>query len=718
MRSPLGALINSTGGGSGGPPVPYSSRGRTSLPWLTRRGRETELHAMGSVGTLFAIVNRTAKSVGAVEWKLWRKAASGRPEDRVEVTSHAALDLWNRPNRFYTQGVFVEAGAQHKLLTGEQWWVVARDERFNVPLELWPVRPDRMEPVVDADQFISGYMYTGPSGEKIALPVEDVLFNRTPHPWDPYRGIGPVQSLLTDLDATRYSAEWNRNFFLNSAEPGGIIEVPNRLGDTEFGELRERWNEQHKGVANAHRVAILEHGKWIDRKFTQRDMQFAELRSVSREVIREAFGFPKPMLGTSEDVNRANAEAAETTFARWLILPEARSIRDTLNSQLLPLFGRTAEGLEFDYVNPVPDDLDLEARQLAAKADAARNLIEAGGYGPEVLAAVGLPEFAFGRPDADPKQELLIKLVTAAPAALASTILPLLGIEVPPPPAPADPEPTPAPEPAARNSLSVFDLARARPRAPHRTAPRAQAEEDDELDAIRTALDDALTQLLEDWQDISADQRDELIEQVQQAVEDGDTEALSALTVDSAAAAAALTAAMVATWGTAAGQVVAEAAAQGTTIEEPPAPEGDLGTVAAVVAGLLAAGLAAAAGREALRLMVPGAAAAEVAAGVRALLEGLSDRPLRDGLGGALHRSLNQARLAVCALALEAVPGAVLVAVERLDANRCAPCADVDGRVFSGLAEAQAAYGTGGYRECLGGVRCRGTVAVRWDGAQ
>ncbi|MFI9079128.1 phage portal protein [Streptomyces sioyaensis] len=715
MRSPLGALLNSTTS-SGGPPVPYSSRGRASLPWLTRRGRETELQAMGSVGTLFAIVNRTAKAMGGVEWKLWRKAASGRPEDRVEVTSHAALDLWDKPNPFYTQGVFVEAGAQHKLLTGEQWWVVARDERVNIPLELWPVRPDRMEPVPDVDRFISGYMYTGPSGEKVALRVEDVLFNRTPHPWDPYRGIGPVQSLLTDLDATRYSAEWNRNFFLNSAEPGGIIEVPNRLGDTEFDELRERWNEQHKGVANAHRVAILEHGKWIDRKFTQRDMQFAELRSVSREVIREAFGFPKPMLGTSEDVNRANAEAAEAMFARWLILPEARSIRDTLNSQLLPLFGATAKGLEFDYVNPVPDDEELQAKTLTSKTQAARDLIEAGAYGPAALAAVGLPEVAFGQPDADPDRELLIRLVTAAPAALASTILPLLGIEVPPPPAPAAPEPEPAP--AARNSLSVFALARAR--APHRPELRAQdqAEEDDGLDAARVALDDALTQLLDDWQDISADQRDELIDQVQQAVEDDDTEALSALTVSSEAAAAALTAAMVAMWGTAAGQVVAEGAEQGATVEEPEAPEEELGTVAAVVAGLLAAGLAAAAGREALRLLAPGAVAAEVAEQVRAFLVALSDRPLRDALGGALHRALNQARLAVCALAVAAVPGVGLVAAERLDANRCEPCGEIDGTVFAGLADAQAAYGTGGYHSCLGRERCRGTVVLRWDGAQ
>jgi HK97 family phage portal protein len=289
--------------------------------------------------------------------------------------------------------VFVEAGAQHKQLTGETWWVIARNERSPIPLEMWVVRPDRIRPVPDPEQFLLGYMYTGPDGQEVALRKEDVIFIRTPHPTDPYRGIGPVQALLTDLDAVRYSAEWNRSFFLNSAEPGGIIEVPNSLSDDEFNELRDRWNEQHKGVANAHRVAILEHGQWKDRKFTQRDMQFAELRNLSREVIREAFGFPKPMTGAVDDVNRANGDSGERMFARWLLVPDLEAIRDALNHQLLPLYGATGQGLEFDFVNPVPDDVETESKQLTARANAAKALADAGVWDPDdILSAVGLPE--------------------------------------------------------------------------------------------------------------------------------------------------------------------------------------------------------------------------------------------------------------------------------------------------------------------------------------
>jgi HK97 family phage portal protein len=380
-------------------PVPFSpTRSSITTPWGASSGQAAEMRAMGSVGTLFAIVSRLANGTSQVEWHLYRKAKSGRPEDRVEVTAHAALDLWRKPNAFMPRQEFVETQQQHLDLTGEGWWVVARDPRSPIPLELWPVRPDRMAPVPDAETFISGYMYTAPDGQQIALNLDQVIQLRMPNPLDLYRGMGPVQAILADLDSSRYSAEWNANFFRNSAQPGGILQVDRRLGDAEFDELRMRWNEQHRGVANAHRVAILEQATWVDRKYTQQDMQFSELRAQNREVIREAFGFPKPLLGSVDDVNRANAEAGELVFSRWLIVPRLERIKAALNNDLLPLFGPTAAGLEFDYDNPVPDDRELAATELTARTAAAASLVNAGFDPGAVLSAVGLPAMPHARP--------------------------------------------------------------------------------------------------------------------------------------------------------------------------------------------------------------------------------------------------------------------------------------------------------------------------------
>ncbi|MFJ9214238.1 phage portal protein [Streptomyces sp. NPDC102264] len=409
LLDPLRAFRNRT-------PVPFvSTTSRRTLGSLLTRpaGVTAQMRAVGASGTLFAIVDRIDTSYAQVEWRLWRKAKSGRKEDRVEVTSHAALDLWNQPNNFMSGPEFREACQQHEELTGEQWWVIARVPGISIPLELWPVRPDRIEPIPDPDDFIVGYMYRGPGGEQVPLRLDEVIFRRRPNPLDPFRGMGPVQTILTDLDATRYSKEWNRNFFINSAEPGGILEVDRRLSDEEFDEARERWAEQHRGVAAAHRVALLENGlKWVDRKYTMRDMQFAELGAAGRETIREAYGFPKPMLGAVDDVNRANADAAEVVLARWLVVPRLKRTRAALNTRLLPMFGATAVGLEFDFDNPVPEDIEAESAQLTARSAAAAALREAGWDPADILSAVGLPAMRYTAP---------ATAASVSPAALAAS---------------------------------------------------------------------------------------------------------------------------------------------------------------------------------------------------------------------------------------------------------------------------------------------------------
>jgi hypothetical protein len=51
-------------------------------------------------------------------------------------------------------------------------------------------------------------------------------------------------------------------------------------------------------------------------------------------------------------------------------------------------------------------------------------------------------------------------------------------------------------------------------------------------------------------------------------------------------------------------------------------------------------------------------------------------------------------------------------ASELLDSRTCGPCAAVDGLAFAELADAHRLYPTGGYVDCLGGPRCRGTVVA------
>lgn len=671
-------------------PVPLVGRSAGAFSgWRRQQGTTQTLAAMEAASVVFGIVDRLATSVSLVDWRLWRKAKSGKPEDRVEVTSHLALDILNSPNEFYSRQELMEAAQQHQELTGESWLVVGRDPRARtIPLELWPVRPDRMEPVPSADSFLAGYEYQSPDGERVPLEKDDVLFVRRPDPTNPYRGLGPIRSVLTDIDSIRYSMEWNRNFFMNSAEPGGIVEIDRRLSDDEFDELVSRWREQHQGTAQAHRVAILEQVKWVDRKYTMRDMQFTELRGVTEGGIKLAFGFPKFALGELDDVNRAQGEASIAMYAKWLIVPRLERWKGVFNRRFLPMFGSTGQGLEFDYVSPVSEDNEAENAARTSKVGAVGVLVPLGFKPKETLAAFGLPDIPF-EPPAPPA-------VPGAPGAVK-----------------------PKPDP-----LQALLAPRFRNQAPT---------DDPELARVQADWEAALAALLAKWPAVTEAQRAEIRSQVEAAVEANDPAALARMSVSTLAGAGLLTAALV-ELATIAGQRMAdELAAQGAPPVEPPPPdEGMLAELATAAVLLLAAGFVGVAAREAVRAFrtpapgtgdvvpkLPGAPSGDlsVADVVDAALAALSDRALRDQLGGALTRAQNVARLET-AKAADPDPNApqiIYVGSETLDGNTCPPCRDVDEFVFPSWIEAWVAYAGGPYLWCKGGVRCRGTVRARWN---
>lgn len=400
MRSLIGSLVNRS-------PVPLSPvRQRGTFTRLfggsTLPGDEV-LKAPSSIGTIFAIVNKLCTAVAKAEWTLYSSSASGLKEDRTPFTrKHAVIDLWNKPNPKMQRRRFMEAAQQHVELLGENAMITSFlpvGQGKKIPVELWPVKPNRIEVVPDPYDFIKGYVYTAPgSGDKMPLDFDELQRVMMPNPYDPYRGLGPAQAIMIDAQNIQSARDWNRAFFDNSAEPGGVIQVPVALNDTEFSRLQSQWREDHQGVHKAHRVAILENdAKWQGTSFTHRDMQFTELRHLGRDAILEAWGMPKSAIGIVEDVNRANAEAmiyvvalmAEERLDRW---------RDWLNFDLLPLYGSTGQGLEWDYESPVPKNNEADNQAIDVKSKALALLADKGFDAAEVAEWLEMPEMGYERP--------------------------------------------------------------------------------------------------------------------------------------------------------------------------------------------------------------------------------------------------------------------------------------------------------------------------------
>jgi hypothetical protein len=230
----------------------------------------------------------------------------------------------------------------------------------------------------------------------------------------------------------------------------------------------------------------------------------------------------------------------------------------------------------------------------------------------------------------------------------------------------------------------------------------------------RTAADS----LMAHWEHISRAMRQDLAEQVAAAVDAGHLDTLADLRPDTTAAADALSTAMADMAWTGAARLIREAATQGVIIN--PAAvhldEGRIAQIARARAALIGARLGTEATRTTLHT-VAATAGSDAADQVNVHLDGLSPTPLADQLQAAMTAAQNMGRIEAATAGLDAGNTGTFVSSEILDANTCPPCEQVDGTEFGSLDEAEAAYANGGYIDCDGLERCRGTIIVTWDTA-
>lgn len=240
-----------------------------------------------------------------------------------------------------------------------------------------------------------------------------------------------------------------------------------------------------------------------------------------------------------------------------------------------------------------------------------------------------------------------------------------------------------------------------------RLLTRIEAASGADFPAIDNRWQDALASLLREWKGVTRTQIDALVAQVETAQTPRDLAALSAPGVGADILASAMHGIIDV------GERLAriEAATQNTRL--PQADTAALKTEATLraqaVDSLLAKNISQSATAKALQVSETGGGGPEIAAAVRAHLDGLTGSYAQDRLAGALTQAQNAGRAAVMA---QGPDGTKFYSSEILDQNTCTACADEDGTEFDTIAAAQADYPAGGFADCLGGDRCRGALVA------
>lgn len=314
------------------------------------------------VSWTYANINAIAERVADIHFELY-KFSSGRNEDNVEkLDQHEALDLLLRVNDYQTKWDLIYTFVSHMLSMGEAaWYLVGRTTPSSLPTEIWALRPDYLKIIpgdLENNEFIKRYEYKIPGKDTVIFEPWEILFFRSPHPTNAYRGYGVIEAAATDIDIDLYANRYNKNFFGNFARPDGVLMTEQALSPEVAERVENRWGSKYGGTENAGKTAILEKGlKYEAIQPTAKDMDFLEQQRWTRDKLMAMFRNTKTILGITEDVNRANAEASELVWIKHNIKPKMQRLVDNLNEFLIPIYG---DNLFLSFEDPLPESTELK----------------------------------------------------------------------------------------------------------------------------------------------------------------------------------------------------------------------------------------------------------------------------------------------------------------------------------------------------------------------
>jgi HK97 family phage portal protein len=240
--------------------------------------------------------------------------------------------LHDEPNPYMTAMQFRETLQGHVLLWGNAYAEIERD-RDGRPLALWPLRPDRMSMPEVSEAGTLLYTYQTPNDGPKPLTQSNV-FHLRGLASDGIVGYSPIRLHRESLALGLATLHYGTRFFGNDSRPGGVLQAKNRLTDAVANRMRASWEDAHRGLNNAHRVAILEEGvEWKQVGLPPEDAQFLQTREFQVQETTRIFRMPPHKVGdlsraTFSNIEEQAIEYVSDTLRPWAVRWDQQANKD------------------------------------------------------------------------------------------------------------------------------------------------------------------------------------------------------------------------------------------------------------------------------------------------------------------------------------------------------------------------------------------------------
>jgi len=323
----------------------------------TRAGVQVNEKTALTYMAVYTCVKVIAESLGTLPLKVYRRVDSDRSEvvnDRPE-----SYMLGIEANEEQSAAVFKETLQAWQCLWGNGYARILKAGRSSV--QAIPLRSDRVHPERQAGRLVYRLEGDGP-GQTFD---KDEIIHLPGLSMNGVSGLSPV-GIAREAIATGKAQEiFTAAFYGNGTNIGGALTHPGKLKPEGRAGVLARWNAANQGVANAHRVAVLDEGvKFEAIGMRLVDAQFLESRNFQGLEICRLYRVPPHMAMNLERSTNNNIEQQAIEFVMYCLSPWLNKWEQEVSRKL---FGAGSEYfVGFDLTKLLMADMPAQQAFFAA----------------------------------------------------------------------------------------------------------------------------------------------------------------------------------------------------------------------------------------------------------------------------------------------------------------------------------------------------------------
>lgn len=315
----------------------------------TLGGNESITRPMEEDWVLYGCTRAKAAAVASVKLDI----GQGEGEDfKALPATDPMVRLFKKPNRATSWAMAMEASTFSRIEHGEDWWILldAQGAAINpgdTPAQIVQVRPSIMSiEKYDLNGFPSEYSYPvarGGNGSigsstKRLIPAHAVLSFLEYDPYNNWRGLGAVDSIMRELSVAYQVQRYVEAMAREGGDPGGFIILPDNSSEAAIKQAQSEVDEEFGQAANRGRWKVLSGATFQANTMSPKDMEFEKFMERHDWACAAVTGVPLVVLGILKDATYSNYENG--LRAMWEgpngVLTFLRSIEDRINAFFFP----------------------------------------------------------------------------------------------------------------------------------------------------------------------------------------------------------------------------------------------------------------------------------------------------------------------------------------------------------------------------------------------